>query len=184
MKIGIYVGSFNPVHLGHTNLINYLISNKYLDKIFIIPTKGYWDKTNLIDLKHRINMLKYIENGCIYVDDNNNNLDYTYQILNEYNKVYKKEDIYLIIGADNIINFNKWKNIEEILTYNIIVLNRNNINILKYIKKFCYDLNKFNVLDNYPYLDISSSMIREDIDKYKAYLDSKVYKYIKKNNLY
>ena len=67
MKIGVYVGSFNPVHIGHIHIVNYLIDNNYLDKVIIIPTKGYWDKDNLIDLKHRINMLKYLENDFIMI---------------------------------------------------------------------------------------------------------------------
>ena len=184
MKIGIYVGSFNPVHMGHTNIINYLFNNKYLDKIFIIPTRGYWDKINLIDLKHRINMLKYMENEFVCIDDTNNNLDYTYQVLNEYSKLYRKEDIYLIIGADNIMRFNEWKNIDEILSYNIIVLNRNDIDIMYYIDIYGFDINKFVVISDYPYIDISSSEIRNSIEDNINYLDNRVYQYIKDNKLF
>lgn len=182
MKIGIYVGSFNPIHLGHVNVINYLLDNKYLDKIFIVPTKNYWNKNDLVDINRRIDMLKYIESDNIIIDTTNNNYDYTYQILNEYSKEYK--DIYLIIGADNIIKFNEWKNIDDILKYNIIVLNRDNIDIKYYIDKYKFDINKFIILSDYPYIDISSSTIRNNIDDNKKYLDSRIYKYIKDNNLY
>lgn len=182
MKIGIYVGSFNPIHLGHVNVVNYLLDNKYLDKIFIVPTKNYWDKKDLVDINKRIDMLKYIENDNIVIDTVNNNYDYTYQILNEYGKEYN--DIYLIIGADNIIKFNEWKNIDDILKYNIIVLNRDNIDVKYYIDKYRFDINKFIILNDYPYIDISSSIIRNNIDDNKKYLDSRIYKYIKDNNLY
>lgn len=184
MKIGIYVGSFNPVHLGHIKIVNYLLEKNYLDRIYVVPTKNYWDKNDLIDLKYRIDMLKYIEKANVFIDEVNNNLSYTYQVLYEYSKLYSKDDIYLIIGADNIINFDKWKNIDEILTYKVIVLNRNNIDIEKYIKEFGYDLKRFVVLDDYPYLNISASEIREDIEENKIHLDEKVYNYIKTNNLY
>lgn len=184
MKIGIYVGSFNPVHIGHEKIVNYLLDNYYLNKIYIVPTGSYWNKTSLIDLKLRINMLKYLEKENIIIDNINNTLEYTYQILNEYNKYYTRKDIYLIIGADNIINFNKWMNIEDILKYNIIVLNRNNIDVMHYIDMYGFDKSKFIVLDDYPYVDISSSIIRSKIDDNKGYLDSKIYKYIKVNNLY
>ena len=51
MKIGIFIGSFNPPHLGHLDIIKYLLNKKYVDKILIVPTKNYWNKTNLIDIK-------------------------------------------------------------------------------------------------------------------------------------
>ena len=44
MKLGVYVGSFNPVHIGHKYIIDYLLNNKYVDKIIVIPTGNYWDK--------------------------------------------------------------------------------------------------------------------------------------------
>jgi len=183
MKIGIYVGSFNPVHIGHIDNINYLL-NKYLDKIYVVPTLNYWNKNNLIDLNHRINMLKYIENPRICIDTVNNKLEYTYLLLREYNKIYKKEDIYLIIGADNIIRFNEWKNVDELLTYNIIVLDRDDIDIYKYIDMYGFDRSKFIMFDDYVPILTSSTEIRKDIDGMKDFLDSRVYKYIKKNNLY
>ena len=68
MKIGIYIGSFNPVHIGHIDIVNYLINNKILDKVVIVPTLGYWNKDNLIDIKHRINMLKFFESENIKID--------------------------------------------------------------------------------------------------------------------
>ena len=182
MKIGIYVGSFNPLHIGHINNINYLLNN-YLDKIYVIPTQNYWNKQDLIDIKYRIEMLKYIESNNVIVDSINNSLEYTYQILDVYSKLYNVEDIYLIIGADNIIEFNKWKNINHILDYNVIVLGRDNIDINYYINKYHFDINKFKIF-KFNNIDISSSTIRNDIDNNKEYLDSKVYKYIKYNNLY
>ena len=44
MKIGIYIGSFNPPHKGHIKIINYLLNNNYVDKIIVIPTGNYWNK--------------------------------------------------------------------------------------------------------------------------------------------
>ena len=48
MKIGIYVGSFNPIHLGHVNVINYLLDNKYLDKLFIKIGKSFDNSETII----------------------------------------------------------------------------------------------------------------------------------------
>ena len=109
MKIGICVGSFNPPHKGHKKIIDFLINKKYLDKAIIIPTGNYWHKQSLISIKDRINMLKYYESDNIIVNTTYNDYPYTYQILRELSKTYNKDDLYLILGADNIVAFSKWK---------------------------------------------------------------------------
>ena len=179
MRLGIYVGSFNPVHIGHIDVVNYLINKKYVDKVLIVPTLNYWNKFNLIDIKHRINMLKLYENENIKIDTKNNKYIYTYELLNKLNKEYDDE-LYLIMGADNIIEFDKWKNYKEILNYKIIIVNRDNIDIEKYIKK--YNTNNFIVVSNYKYIDISSTEIRNNLNS--KYLDERVRDYINKNELF
>ena len=57
MKIGVYVGSFNPVHKGHIKVVKKVLK-EYVDKVLIVPTLSYWDKNNLISITDRINMLK------------------------------------------------------------------------------------------------------------------------------
>ena len=180
MKIGIFVGSFNPPHKGHINIVNYLIDNKILDKIIIVPTGNYWDKQDLIDIEDRINMLKFFESEKIIIDDKHNDIKYTYQIMKKFSKEYYNNQLSLIIGADNIINFNKWKHYQELLQYNLIIMQRNNIDISKYLKE--YNITNYLIVDNYPYVDISSTTMRNKVDK--AYLDEKVLNYIKENKLY
>ena len=185
--IGVYVGSFNPPHKGHIKITNYLL-NKVLDKIIIIPTGNYWNKNNLISLNDRINMLKYYENEKIIIDTENNNYEYTYLILENISKTYKKEDLNLILGADNIINFDKWKNYQELLDYNLIIINRDNIDIDYYLKKL-KKIDKYIILNDLPQIEISSTMIRNYIkennyESLKTLIDENVLQYIKKNNLY
>ena len=176
MRIGVYVGSFNPVHDGHIHVAKYLINNNYVDKVLLLPTPGYWDKKDLASMKHRVNMLKFYEEDNIVVDTNHNNYDYTYQVLESLKKDYNDE-LYLIIGSDNLEKFHLWKNIEEILKYNIIVLNRGD-NIDKYINK----LNgKFTIISDFDYIDISSTEIRRGLRKH---LKKEVASYIDENHLY
>ena len=179
MRLGIYIGSFNPVHKGHIDVVNYLLTNNYIDKVLVVPTLAYWDKDNLAPIIDRINMLKYFENDKIKIDQEHNKYAYTYQLMRALKKNYDDE-LYLIIGADNIIEFDKWKEYQELLKYKIIVMNRDNIDINSYIEK--YHSNNFIVVNDYKYIDISSSEIRNNLDS--KYLDSKVLKYIKDNNLY
>ena len=186
MKIGIYVGSFNPPHKGHIKIVDHLINN-YLDKIIIIPTGNYWDKNDLIDIEHRINMLKLYKKENIIIDEENNKIEYTYQILNILSKKYREDELYLVIGADNIINFDKWKNYEEILKYNLIILNRSNIDIIKYLNNL-NKKDKYIIVNDLPSIDISSTMIRDKIKNKEEdlikYIDSGVYEYIKSKKLY
>ena len=186
MRLGVYVGSFNPVHKGHIKIINYLLDNNYLDKVLVIPTGSYWDKNDLLDIDDRINMLKIYENDKIIIDTVHNNLEYTYLIFRKLKEEYKKDILYLVMGADNIVDFNKWREYEELLDYNFAIVNRGDIDIRGY-------LNCLNKKDGYVIIDdldidISSTYVREcfknkdykDIDKY---IDENVYLYIKKNNL-
>ena len=182
MKIGVYVGSFDPIHTGHIKVMDYLIDNNYLNKIVILPTCDYWDKKNLTDVKDRINMIKLIKRNYLIIDTDNNKLKYTYEILDKLNKKYKDDELYLIISADNIVSFDKWMKVDEILSNNkVIVLNRNNIDILKYVNKF-KQKDRFIIIQDYPFINISSTTLRNKLDK--RYLTEEVYKYIIDNNLY
>lgn len=180
MKLGIYIGSFNPPHKGHIYVVNYLLDNDVVDKVLIVPTENYWDKNNLVDINHRINMLKFYENESIMVDTKNNGYAYTYELMRKLSEDYHKDILYLVIGADNIINFDKWKNYKELLNYNIIIMNRDDINIEECIKK--YPEGNFIILNEFNPINISSTELRENLDN--RYLDDKVIQYVKKHNLY
>ena len=183
MKIGVYVGSFNPPHKGHIKIVKHLLNKKIVDKILIIPTNNYWNKTNIIDLNHRINMLNFFKTDNIIINNTLNNLEYTYQVFRELKK--DNNDYSLILGADNIVSFAKWKNYEELLNRDLIIINRDNLDIKKY-------LNELNKKDKYKIInikniDISSTYIRENIKNEKLIkniIDKQVLDYIKKENLY
>ncbi len=181
MKLGIYVGSFNPVHNGHIKVANYLVNNNLVDKVLILPTPTYWDKQNFVDLKHRINMLKFFETDNIIVDDVHNNYPYTYQVMESVKNDYPTADLYLVIGADNLEKLYLWKKIDEIIKNNyIIVLKRGNIDYNKYLINF--DINKFVIVDDFDFINISSTDIRNNLENDN--LDGRVLKYIKENKLY
>ena len=188
MRIGVYIGSFNPVHKGHIEVINYLLDNNYIDKVMVIPTGNYWDKDNLLDTSKRIGMLKLYENDNIIINDKLNNISYTYLLLRELKKEIADE-LYLIIGADNIIKFDLWKEYKEIINnYKILVLPRDKVDIFEYLNKFD-NKDNFIVVNDFKEMDIASSEIRnllihKEYDKVSKYLDNIVVDYIKKNGLY
>ncbi len=185
MRIGVFVGSFNPPHKGHISLVRHLIKEKIVDKVIIIPTLSYWNKGDLLNLEDRLTMLKYYENKDIRIDSEFSDRKYTYQILEELKRKYN--DLYLIIGADNLIDFDKWKNIEKILENKVIVIKRNNIDIEKELEKFSKD--NFIIVDTHQEMNISSTLIRELIRKnnkedLNKYLDYEIIEYIMKKRLY
>lgn len=185
MKIGIYVGSFNPVHKAHVKIVNHLL--KYLDKIIVIPTGNYWDKNDLISVEHRINMWKFYQNEKIIIDENYNDLKYTYLILNELNKIYPNDELYLIIGADNLIDFDKWQNYQDILKHQLLIINRDNIDTKYYLNKF--NIKNYIIVSDLENQNISSTMIRDllktqNIKELNKLIDSKALDYIIKYNLY
>ena len=178
MKLGLYVGSFNPVHNGHVKVINYLLDNDLVDKVIVLPTPNYWDKQDIIPVKHRINMLKFFERENVIIDDKNNEYPYTYQVIDSIKKEYNDE-IYLVIGSDNLEKLHLWKNIDKILENKIIVLRRGDTPIDEYLKRF--DKTRFIIVDDFEYLDVCSTDIRNGI--YNN-IDDRVVEYIKRNNLY
>lgn len=184
-RIGVFVGSFDPVHKGHTHIINYLLENDYVDKVLVIPTGDYWTKSVNTSLEHRINMMKIFENDKVIISEEYNNLECTYMIFDELEKIYPADSLYLIIGADNIIKFDDWKNVDKLLEHKIIVLNRDNIDVDEYINRFDKKEN-FILVENFDYVPVSSTEIRQNVDNpdVNKYLDERVLKYIKDNNLY
>ena len=180
MKLGVYIGSFNPPHKGHIHVVNYLLDNGVVDKVLIVPTENYWDKQDIINITHRINMLKFYESDCIKIDEENNEYAYTYLLMRKLREIYPNDTLYLVIGADNIISFDKWKEYKELLGYNIIIMNREGINILDYTKN--YPEGHFTIMKDFNPIDISSTEIRNNPDS--EYLDEPVKCYIKENDLY
>ena len=190
MRLGIYVGSFNPVHKGHEFIANYVVENNYVDKVLMIPTEGYWDKKGLVDLSHRLNMLKFCENDNILVSSEYSSYEFTYVILEALAEELNDTELYLIIGADNLLKFELWENYEEILKNKVLVLGRDDIDMEDQIKKFTEEQqNHFVLVKDFPKVDVSSTSVRKKLEACKTHelnneLESDVLKYILDNKLY
>ena len=190
MRLGIYVGSFNPVHKGHKFIADYVIENNYVDKVLMIPTESYWDKTGLIDLNHRLNMLKFCENENILVSSEYSSYEFTNEILTALSEKLEDIELYLIIGADNLIKFELWENIDLILKHKVLVLGRNDIDMEEQIKKFTKEQQThFVLIKNFPEIDVSSTIIRKKLEtcnfsELTNELDENVLQYILDNKLY
>ena len=176
MKIGIYIGSFDPVHKGHIRLARHLLKKNYVDRLMIVPTGNYWNKQDLTPSEERIKLLKLFENENLKIETEYNELPYTYQLLRKLKKRYPQDELYLVLGADNLLKFEEWQNAREIMKYPWIILKRKGIDIARNMER----LNKkdYTVVDDIREYDISSSYIRENMDDYekvKDFVHKKVY---------
>lgn len=190
MRLGVFAGSFNPVHIGHEKIANLLLKDNIIDKIIIIPTnEKYHLKNNLLTFENRYNMLKIaFENKNIIISEiEKEKYHYTFENIKILKELYKNDELYLIIGADNLFELKEWKNYEFLLdNCKFIVFSRNNLNVSGYINKhFTNYANKFIIKEQID--NISSTFIRERIKNklsVNEYLNKCVLTYIKENNLY
>ena len=167
MKIGIFGGSFNPVHNMHKNIALELIENGYLDTIIYVPTGDRYNKKGLISFKHRLNMVKLMTEGndSLLVSDigDSENHQYTYQVLDYFRSIYSYDDIYFICGSDNLKYFDTWKKYQYILEcYKLLVIKRNSDNLDDILNKYKDCLENIIIAD-IGESEISSTNIRNHI---------------------
>jgi len=165
-----------------------LINKNYLEKVIYTPVGNNYNKKDLINFKHRYEMIKLMIEKYKDLElsdyELNNTLTYTYQTLTYFKSIYPNDEIYFICGSDNLKEINTWKNYKYILeNYKILVIKRNNDNLADILM----NINSQNIVVADIELDnISSTYIRDLINNLELnkYLDSKVLKYIKENKLY
>ncbi|MBO7698664.1 MAG: nicotinate-nicotinamide nucleotide adenylyltransferase [Erysipelotrichaceae bacterium] len=181
MRIGIYCGSFNPVHKGHIRIVNQCLEQSLVDVVFIVPTGNYWYKTDLMDLNKRIHMLRFYEDRKIRVADQYSEYQYTYQIFEKLEEDYPYDEKILILGADNLEKFDEWMNYEYLLKFEFIIIRRNDLD-QDYVENRMKQLGKENYkILNIDNIDISSTYIRENLDDYdkiKDLIDLEVYQFL------
>ena len=192
MKIAILGGTFDPPHIGHLILADTVITNCKYDKVIFIPAKipPHKNISGKVSNDDRLNMLKLsIEDDERFLLDeyelNNEGVSYT---INTLNYLYKNYDIEgkigLIIGADLVRDFDKWKEPKKIAEISdITVVNREDDKNL-----YKEHIDKYNIkVIMAPRIDISSSLIRNRIKERKGFryfVAEKVYDYIVSKKLY
>jgi nicotinate-nucleotide adenylyltransferase len=190
MKIGLFFGSFNPVHTGHLLIANYFVQFTHLDKIWFIvsPQNPFKANDTLLDERTRLEMLKLAINGDerFNASDFEFNLtrpSYTVNTLAELQKTHPNDTFIPIIGGDNLQSFHLWKDYETIIANHEIYVYRRagfheNPLLANHPKIKIFEV---------PLLNISSTYIREMLQAEKSvkYLvPEKVEKYIKEHKLY
>lgn len=190
MNIGIFSGSFNPIHIGHLILANYITEFTDINEIWFLvtPQNPLKENAELLDEQLRLKMVELglVDYPQLKASDFEFSLSrpsYTINTLEALSKEYPEHNFSLIIGADNWVVFDRWKDSEEILkNHKVYVYPRLDCRI-SIPKKF---KNRVEALES-PILEISSTFIRDSIKEeknIKVFLPDAVYNYIKDNNLY
>lgn len=185
----VFGGAFNPVTIGHMRIVEFLKRQYPHCKFTFLPVSSAYTKRSLASNFHRLNMLKLAIEGLENVNVSDlelNDPDFlgTYQSLIRLSDLYD-EEIYFVMGADNLETVDKWINASGLLSeFKFIVLSRNTINIKKKIEQHAL-LSKFAenfILYNNFDVKVSSTKFRETFNP--KFVPKKVYDYIVENNLY
>jgi nicotinate-nucleotide adenylyltransferase len=189
MKVGLFFGSFNPIHTGHLIIANYFLEWGGLDQVWLIvsPQNPLKHRSGLLDEKHRL----YMAN--LAVEDNYrlraSNVEfhlpkpsYTIDTLTYLGEKYPDYEFRLLMGSDNLESITKWKNYEILLRdYPIMVYNRPDFTAVK-----DFPGARIQYFDA-PLLNISATFIREAIRSGKDVrylLPDKIYDYVKSMHFY
>lgn len=191
MKIGVFGGTFNPIHIGHAIIANYIAQNSDLDEIWLMvapqnPLKDT-DDHGASDAD-RISMVNLVTEKLdkVCTSDFEFSLprpSYTYHTLQELSRLHPNDEFILIIGGDNWADFAKWKNHKDIINeYKVMIYPRlgfDNEIAEKYRDKVQFV--------DAPIIELSSTEIRAALQQNQNmsfFLSDEVYQYILNNNLY
>ena len=191
MKIGIFGGSFDPIHIGHAIIAQHIISSGAVDRLWFMvspvnPLKA--GKERQVTDTDRLRMVEMVSRPMEGVETSAFEFSmpkpsYTIDTLNTLQTKFPDNEFYLVIGADNWEVFGKWRNSEEILAkYHLLVYPR-----LGYEVNIPDELKDRVMLVDAPIIELSSTQIRERLangQSVRYYVPDEVLGYIERHDLY
>jgi nicotinate-nucleotide adenylyltransferase len=171
MNIGLFFGSFNPFHIGHKAIASYIAEYTSLEQVWFVvsPQNPLKSKSSLLDQYHRLQIIR------AEIDDVDNLIasdiefslpqpSYTIDTLAYLKENFFENQFSLIMGADNLQSFHKWKNFQQILKdYSIYVYPRHGYEVEG-------SHNNIHLIQDVPQMEISASFIRNSIKKGRMFL--------------
>ena len=191
MKIGIFGGSFNPIHSGHAIIAHHIITSGAVDRLWLMVSP-----VNPLKVGHerqvadtdRLRMVEMVSHNLENVETSAFEFtmpkpSYTIDTLNALQAKFPDDEFYLVTGADNWVIFDRWRNSEEILAkYHLLVYPR-----LGYDVVIPEELRDRVTLVDAPIIELSSTMVRERLAKglsARYYVPDEVLSYIERKGLY
>lgn len=191
MRIGIFGGSFDPIHIGHAIIAQHIIGCGAVDRLWFMvsplnPLKA--DKERHVADTDRLRMVEMVSRPIEGVETSAFEFtmprpSYTIDTLNALQAKFPDDDFYLVIGADNWELFGKWRNSDEILAkFHVLIYPR-----LGYEVNIPNELHDRVRLIDAPIIELSSTQIRERLShgqSVRYYIPDEVLAYIERKNLY
>lgn len=189
MEVGLFFGSFNPIHIGHMAIANYISEFTSIDELWFVvsPHNPLKDKESLLPDYQRLELVNraigdYPKFRASNIEFNLPQPSFTIDTLAYLTEKFPNYDFVLIMGEDNLQSFQKWKNHELILNrYRLMVYKRPGSHIGIY-----HHHHKVTLVDA-PQMDVSSSFIRQSIKAEKDvrfFMPEAVWKYVDEMNFY
>ena len=191
MKIGLYFGTFNPIHIGHLIIANHMAEYSGLNQIWMVvtPHNPLKKKENLLDDYKRLNLVALATEDFPKIKPSDIEFklaqpNYTVHTLAHLHDKFPQHEFSLIMGEDNLKSLHKWKNYD-------VILQNHDIYVYPRISTETENLEfknhpRIHLIDA-PIVEISSTFIRESIQNKKniqPLIPYKVWEYIDYNNLY
>ena len=191
MKVGLYFGTFNPIHVGHLIIANHMAEHSDLEQIWMVvtPHNPLKQKNTLLDDYQRLHLVRLATEDYPKIKPSDIEFklpqpNYTVNTLAHLMEKYPQHEFSLIMGEDNLKSLHKWKNYEYILQHHDI-----------YIYPRVSEEAENPTLKNHPnvhwidapIVEISSTFIRENIKNKKnirPLLPHNVWEYVDHNNFY
>ena len=169
MKIGLFFGSFNPVHIAHLIIANHILNETEIKKIWFVisPQSPFKNESGLSNEYHRLQMIRLAteNDNRIKASDIEFHLpkpSYTANTLINLTEKYPENEFYIIIGSDSFQNLHKWRNYETIIkNHPIYVYLRPGFEIENNIGANL-------TIVNAPLLQLSATQLRNNIRKGKS----------------
>jgi nicotinate-nucleotide adenylyltransferase len=196
MRIGIYGGSFNPVHNGHIHLAEGAADILHLDRVYLVPSRisPHRSSDEYASGEDRMEMLRLACEGsgrlfpCDY-ELTNDRKSYTIYTVEEFRRRFPDDELFLLVGSDMLICFDSWNRFEDILKEVTLAVVSRNDGDFEILEEKAEKLREFGGIVVCPVepLEMSSSEIRKKIaenKKISCYLRENVVQYITLRKLY
>ena len=194
-RIGLFGGTFDPVHVGHMALAEQVRKDMMLDRIILLPAGNppHKSQKDITDKLHRFCMLQIAAEPYPYISVSDYEIlketpNYSYQTIADFREMYPEDEIFFIVGGDSFLNFPKWKEYRKLLTMcPFIVVSRPGISSEEYPESFRDIVPSPRIFHIHAAYDISSTNVRNMLyvgERADAFLPKGVLEYIEEHELY
>jgi nicotinate-nucleotide adenylyltransferase len=197
-RIGLLGGTFDPIHYGHLTIAQLALESCRLDQLIFIPAgePPHKNKTSITVASHRLRMVElalsvHPQFGLNDVEIRQKKPSYSINLLAFFQKLYPDADLYLVMGADSLMELETWYEYQNLLSQtHLIVMKRDGIPVQKLKEKICHFVRSYGAQIHVAtsiQLNISSSQIRDRVHQHQSiryFTPAPVQQYIETHHLY